>query len=139
MPEVDTTTSEHNTRIAYIERDIRDIKTEFQKWIGKNDEQMAALARSISQKEAILEERYARNDLLKVHLESINNGIKGIQTSIDQQNRKIEEFAIFVPMLQRIKQERDTFYHTALNYVMKGIFALFTSGIAVLAIKKLFD
>lgn len=131
--------TEHDIKIEYIERDIREIKSFFQQWIGKNDEQMATLARSISQKEALQEERYVRNDLLKIQLESINNGINLIQSAISQQNKKVEEVALYIPMLERIKQERETLYRTVLDYVMKGVFALFTSGVAVLAVKKLFN
>jgi len=123
-------------RMYYVEREIGEIKSTIDKWIGKNEEQMSALARSIAAKEGTYEERFVRNDILKLEFNNINTTLQSIQNLLNSQVTALNEVRDYLPMLKMIRDERADIKHLIMQWASKIIFFIFSVGVAAYAIKK---
>lgn len=123
-------------RMYYVEKEIAEIKSAIDKWIGKNEEQMENLARSIAQKEGMYEQRFVRADVLKLEFSSITTALSNIQNLLNTQVASLTEVREYLPMLKTIKEERADIKHTLMQWASKIIFFIFSVGVAALALKK---
>lgn len=114
--------------LKYFEKNLDDLNDRFFAFLEKNEKQMDELARSISQKEGLLEEKFIKKTELTLMFKNLEFEMKQINNIISDTSKGFSEISQYKGMLSDIKEERDDLRLKIFSWVHEAVLALVAAG-----------
>ena len=114
--------------LKYFEKNLDDLNDRFFAFLEKNEKQMDELARSISQKEGLLEEKFIKKTELTLMFKNLEFEMKQINNIISDTSKGFGEISQYKGMLSDIKEERDDLRLKIFSWVHEAVLALVAAG-----------
>ncbi len=116
------------TRLSYIERDVRDINDKQSKFSATFEVQMQRIEDLMRRKDQENEIKFVRSDNIKLVLDNINENLSRLTAMIDRTDKRADSFEKYEGMLQDIKKERDAIKFKIMGYIQQGVFYAVCAG-----------
>lgn len=119
--------SDDSTKVSikYIEEGVKNLTNTLNQFVGSTNEKFAGLDKT-----------YVRADWLTLKLEELSNGIKNLDASNKNRDKRLDEICEHKEMLLNIKKERESVRNQIINVAGKVMFYIVAAVLGVAAIKK---